>query len=404
METSDFKKQYKSKNLMVLFFIIFLLLISVSYFLIITNETLGIILSISILIVMTMLLKWNADIRFVFFGISIFVIMKLYGFFNINPITGPDSEKYFGQVEQFNSFSAFIKYAIEDIQQYGIMDVSSYTFFGLFYMPYYFILNLSLPQSIALFNSLAIISIILFWNKTNIYYFKDNLTKSQMNIFLSLLVLFLFISPSMSYWSSAFLKDILSLFLGVLAFFSFSKKKYIITIFLLILAIALRPYAIVFIGCFWIISTQRYKLAFWLSIVASIFVVYIAGFTGLVNSFPTMLRILTIPNPFSLSNWENLFFPTAEGLIIFIGLSLAFLNFISNPQTRKFYYSFVLCLFIYSCTLTLVGHTALLSRDLEYGLLSAGDDMFRKKLPFMLVIYTMIAYTISTFKIRLRLK
>lgn len=103
-----------------------------------THELLGIILSFSFIIAITLFLKWESDLRFAVFGSSLFVLFKLFSLFLVDPITGPDSERYFAQVENFNSLGTFIQFAIQDIQMHGIMGVTSYTFFGLFYMPFYF--------------------------------------------------------------------------------------------------------------------------------------------------------------------------------------------------------------------------------------------------------------------------
>ena len=380
------------------------LALTTMYFLVLYNEVYAIIFSLFILAFVTITFKWQADLRFVFTGVAIFTFFKIYNFFLFSPITGPDSSKYFQQTQYYNTLKDFFIMAINVMQERGVYGATSYTIFGIFYMPFYFLLNLSLPQSIALFNSLAIVAIIYIWHKITVHYFSNQLTAPQLKLFNGFLVIMLFISPVLTYWSSAFLKDVFGLFLGVISLFLFMKKRYVLTIIFVLIAIAIRPYALAFIFCFWLINTQRNKLALIGALSASAFVVYKAGVIGLVNTVPMMARILMTPNPFSLENWSSFFFPTVEGIIVILGTMFALINFLGNKESRRIYITFFFALVIYACTLTLVGHTILLSRDLDYGILSAGDDMFRKKLPFMLVTYTMIAYTVSTYKNRLRLK
>lgn len=368
------------------------------------SDSTGTIVTIVILTLYTLSLKWSADFRFVLIGISIFLIFKLYGFFYIDPITGYDSIRYFALTQSYSDLSSFYHFAFNEIKQYGLFGVSSITFFGVFYMPFFVFFSLETPTPIIVLNYFLTVSTIYLWSKTIEKSFRGNVNRTQKNFFISVFVLISFLSPAISYWSSVFLKDIFSLFLGVLSFYFFTKRRLVFFVIALIIAVAIRPYAIGFVFCFWSIFYLKSKTTLLAALLSSLYVMYEAGITGLINAFPMMLRVLFSPSPFKIENWSNFFFPTLEGAFVMIGLIIILITFINNKESRKIYTSFIFSLFIYSCILTLVGQSAILSKDLDYGLLSAGDDIFRKKLPFTLIIYTVIAYAISTSKTRITFK
>lgn len=403
LQSIDLTRRHNSKYSIILIpLLIFFSICLIVAFLKI-NENSGITLSLFVIMATALALKWDADIRFVWVGISFFLIFKLYSLYNIDPITGPDSVRYFALTQNFSDLRAFYDFALNEISSFGLFGISSITFYGLFYMPYYVFFALKTPVAIVVFNTIFMVATIYLWSKTFVS-FRGEITTKQKKLFISSLVLLAFFSPSLSYWSSVFLKDVFSLFLGVLSFYLLQKRKLLYFFIVLILAIAIRPYAIGFVFCFWAIFYLRNKFTFLASILAAIYVVYKAGLTGFINTFPMILRILFSPNPSKLDNWSNFFLPTFEGFVIILGLLLVFISFLRNKASRKVYIAFFMSLFIYACILTLVGQTSMLSKDLDYGLLSAGDDMFRKKLPFILIIYTVISYAIATSKTRLTLK
>lgn len=390
------KKQYLYISFIMFFSLI---LIAIASFLTL-NETYGVIFSLFLLILLSVFLKWNIDSRSLLLGLFVFLFFKIYGLYFIDPITGPDSVRYFGLVERFSDLTSFYNFAFYEIRTLGLFNISSITFYGLFYMPYYKLFSLTNPTSIAIFNSIMVVFIVFLWNKIFISFENDQLSSKIKPVFLNIMTALILLSPSMGYWSSVFLKDIFSLFLGVLSFYLFTKKRYILFIISLIFAIAIRPYAAGFIFMFWAFYKLKNKWAFIALIFAFVYVIYKSGLTGLFNTIPMAARILFVPNPLSLYNWDNFFLQTLEAFVILIGLIIVIISFFRNKNTRKVYLSFFLTLLIYACILTLVGQAAILHRDLDYGLFSAGDDMFRKKLPFVMIIYTTIAYALSTIKVR----
>lgn len=402
MEQYTYAKNDRAKYLHTSLSVFFVLILISMIFTLRFNELYGVIFSFFILIFLGLSMKWNVDLRSLFISLVGFFIYKIYGLLYINPITGPDAVRYFDLTKEFTSLTSFYEFAIYELQLLGLLDISSITFYGIFYMPFYKLLSLSDSTSIAIFNSILVILMIFMWAKTFSGFHEDKISDKQKKVFLSTMVLLLFLSPAIGYWSSTFLKDIFSLFLGILSFYLLTKRKYLFFIVAIVIATAIRPYAIGFVFCFWAFYNLRNKWAFLAAIFSSVYVLYEAGLTGLFNTIPMTLRILLVPNPLSLYNWENFFLPTLEGAVIMMGLFLVFISFLRNKQARKVYISFALTLFIYACILTLVGQVAILHRDLEYGFLSAGDDMFRKKLPFMMIIYTAIAYAFAIIKTKTR--
>lgn len=367
------------------------------------DETFATIISFFIIFLVIQALPNDYNKFAVFISSFYFVVLKIYNYLYLPSVSGPDSQKYFAQTVIFNDFNTYLNFAISEIKIAGIFDVSSYTFFGLFYMPIYTFFEINSTQAIGLLNSIFVISTFFLWlNLVNNH--MTFIEGTRKKLLLNTLVILLFVSPSFIHWSSSFLKDSFAVFLSVLSFSFFFNKRYLWFTVVIIIAIAIRPYAIVFILCYWLIFKNKNKLGLIGVALAALIVLIEANVLALINVIPMTVRLFVIPNPFSIKNWEYFFFPTLESVIIGLFSILAVINYFSNPSSRKFYHSFLIAAVGFSCTLTLLGYTGLMSKEMSYGFLSAGDDMFRKKLPFMLVTYTMIAYTIATLKTRIKIK
>lgn len=164
----------------------------------------------------------------------------------------------------------------------------------------------------------------------------------------------------------------------------------------------LRPYSIAIIVIYYMVYKGSRKLM-WLSIIASVAVVaYYVGVTGVINIFNTMAYLIAAPNPFSLDNWDRFFLLEAEILLILGTFALSLYVFINDKESRKFYLLALGALFIYSCVMTLLGFGVIDSRDQAYGLGSVGDDISRKKLPIIVLYYTVISYTLMKLRSKFR--
>lgn len=360
----------------------------------------GILIGILLLFVLSFLLPFKGYKYPIIFSVCIFTVVKFINYFNLNPITGPDSQRYFEQTLTYQNLEQFMSFVSFQYNHYGFFDMSSYVDFGFLYLPFYWAFNLSEANGIMIFNFLLVLLTTLVFSFIVYNNFKKNISNEHLIIFTTLIIMMFFLSPTFNYWSSTFLKDIASIFTTVLSFYFFDKKRYILFVLAITYATMMRPYAIAIFFIYWLITRQKIKVGLLGSVFSFLVVFLIGGFTGTLNIIPTMLRILVNPTFTNILNWQLFFFPTIEGLIIALVTIIAALNFLFNKSTRRFYVVFALSLFIYSCVLTVVGHAAILASDLDYSILTAGDDFFRKKLPFMPVTFIMIAYTFITVFIK----
>lgn len=360
------------------------------------DESLGFLLSILLMTIASMLLNWESRSHFLMISICYFGLIKILFFLTLDPITGPDATRYYAQTFRFGDLDSFFTAVVNDIQRNGFFNATSYSQYGLVYMPFYSLLNAESPQAIAILNGAFIIMVIYLWGKLGSEFMPDNSKYAKM------VVPLLFFSSSLSYWSSTFLKDSLSLMLGVCACYFMIRKKYVRCLLFAALAIALRPYAVAYIFCYWVFIKRKYKTALAATLLSLAWTLKTAGILGVINAFPMSARILISPNPLSMENWSNFFLPTIESFFTALILLFSVINFCLNRDTRSTYCLFGLTLLIYACVLTLVGHSNLMYRDMGYEFLSGGDDMFRKKLPFILIIYSAGAYTLSTFRIKIQ--
>lgn len=356
----------------------------------------GILVGLLLLFILSFFLPFKGYKFPIVLSVGIFTIVKFINYFNFNPITGPDSKRYFEQTITYQNLNQFMDFVSFQFNYYGFFGMSSYVDFGFLYLPFYWVFNLSDVNGIMVFNFMLVLltaimfSIIIYSN------FKNKISNDKLMIFTTLVIMMFFLSPTFNYWSSTFLKDIASIFTAVLSFYLFDKKRYILFILAIIYATMMRPYAIAIFFIYWLITRQKLKIGLIGSVFSLMIVFLISGVTGTINVVPTMARTLINPAFTNILNWQQFTFPTIEGFIVTLFIMIAILNFLFNKSTRKFYVAFALSLFIYACVLTVVGHAAILASDLDYEIFSAGDDFFRKKLPFVPVTFIMIAYTFVT--------
>lgn len=388
------------KRKLIVFYYLTLICVLFSFLTIVpinTNEKFFILIILFALYVVALLIPWETQFNFLFLGLTFFFSYKIYFLFNMNPIEPLDSIRYFEQVDLFTSLKSFALYAFSEIQTFGILNVSSYTIFGSIYLPFYYLFGSESPHFIAVLNSGLILTSIFLWKKLADYYIKD--IPGVINKYVVILLLF---SPSISYWSSMFLKDITSVATVIISLYLFHKKKYFGFLIIFVIAIALRPYAIAVLFCYYIVF-KRKKILGIAGAIGSLIVVWLqTGFTGFFNAFLNIRYILFSPNPFDAKNFTQLTLPTLESLLILLCVMATIYSFIVSKKSRALIICAGLSIFIYSCVLTLVGSVAIEETE-SYGLFTAGDDFFRKRTPMLFIIYLIAAYSIIQIKYNSRL-
>ncbi|WP_042221719.1 hypothetical protein [Oceanobacillus manasiensis] len=321
----------------------------------------------------------------------IMILGKIMYAIILDPLATLDATRYYVQVAQYqHNFDQFLDFFWASFTTDYLM-MSSYPSFGIVYLPMYILFNTDSPLLIVLFNSTNLILISYFSYLITKRHFWQEVNNT---LFSRLIIAGLLISPTLMYWSSTFSKDIFSVLLAIISLYFLLDKRYILFFLFLVYSTMLRPYSIVIIAIYYVFYRGSKKLM-WMGVLGSTAVVaYYVGVKGVVNIFNTLAYLIASPNPFSLVNWDRFFLLEVEILILLGGLALSFYVFINDKQSRKFYLLALGGLYIYSCVMTLLGFGVIDGREQSYSLGSVGDDMSRKKLPIIVLYYTVISYTI----------
>lgn len=342
-----------------------------------------------------LLLQFVAALKFprkllVFWLCCIMLIAQWIFHFTTQPINSPDAVNYYNYITVFDGFGDFISTFWADLST-NYLNLSIYNSFGFIYLPFYYLFNTTDPYLIVCINTMfAIITIYLFSKMINTH-FKTEVNEKSMAIFLALS----FLSPSLIYWSSNFLKDITIFLVCTVAVNLLLKKRYVLFFICAVIATVIRPYAIVPIICYYLVMKQMKKTALFGVLGSLLFVVYKAGILGAVNSLFTLAFTVLSPNPFSLSNWSNETFRTVESAFMTVVVLTVLYVFLSIKESRKFYTTCFAAIFIYNCVLTLISYTQINYLNMDYGFAAAADDLSRKKLMLVMLFYLMFAYAVT---------
>lgn len=349
----------------------------------------------ALLLPMFALLRWPHTPLALMTGFILMLVGKLTYAITTDPLAGPDEVHYYEQVTGFERLSQFLPYAMEHFQTQW-MNISAYPVFGLLYMPFYKWLQLDDPLAIIWLNTVLLMLTANSAFQLNDRYFSYQLPEDGKETFDRTLIFTLLASPSMMYMSSLFAKDVTCVLLGLYGASLMLRKKWLLFIVIIAYATGLRDYAIVYTLCFYWLYSRRLKAAIGVMAVACAVIVLQIGPLGLINAGMLTIFLFISPNPINLSNWEpELMLRTAEALLMTIVLIASVYQFARRKETRPFYTMAFILMFTYACALVLVGYVTVMGRSLEYGLGTIGDNMVRKKLPVIPLIYTMCAYTFA---------
>ncbi|BBH19565.1 hypothetical protein Back11_09100 [Paenibacillus baekrokdamisoli] len=339
------------------------------------------------------LLRWPNTPGALYGGICIMLLGKLVYAITTNPVTGPDEIHYYEQVSTFDQLSDFMPYAWNHIMTQWA-NVSAYPMFGLLYMPFFKWLAFQDPLPIIMLNSVLLILIVNQTYRLNESRFNYQMEREQVTRFHSIVILGLLVSPSFMLMSSVFAKDVTCALLGIYCAGLLLRRKYLLFILLLLYSTGLRDYSLVYTFGYFFLYANKIRTAVVVMCLAMGILVMQIGPLGLINSSLLTFYLFISPNPIKFSNWDITYlFRTLEALFMSIGLIISILNFIRFKETRPFYAMVFTLLFTYACTLVLVGYVTVTGRDLDYGVGTIGDNMVRKKLPVLPLLYIVQAYT-----------
>ncbi|SFE85390.1 hypothetical protein SAMN05216378_4336 [Paenibacillus catalpae] len=358
------------------------------------DERLSLILYCGLLLPFFVLMRWpNAPVLLMASFTATLAGKAIYAA-TVNPLAGPDEIHYYEQVTTFEKLSQFMPYAIEQIQS-GWMNISAYPVFGLMYMPFYKWLELDDPLAIILFNTVLLILIVNSSYRLNDSRFAYALPDpdNSRQPFMIISVIGLMLSPSLMYMSSLFAKDITCVWLGLLGALLLLQKRWLLFLIVILYATGLRDYAVIYTLCFYFLYTQRIRTAVCVMLAAAGLLFMQIGPLGIINAVMLSIFLFISPNPMNFSNWEpELLLRTLEAVFMGIVLMISVYQAIVYKETRKFYLMAALLIFTYACALVLVGYVTITGRELDYGVGTIGDNMVRKKLPVLPLLYTIAAY------------
>ncbi|GLI10037.1 hypothetical protein YDYSG_60700 [Paenibacillus tyrfis] len=355
----------------------------------------GLVFFFTLLLPFFVMLKWPNQPAVLYIGLMVMLIGKWIYALTTDPLFGPDARGYFRQVTFYPQLDDFIRYATEHITT-NWLNSSAYPVFGLMYMPFYKFLDLADPLVIITFNSFLLVLCCNMTYRLNDRFFSYELSEAGKRTYNAVMIIGLLASPALMYMSSVFGKDITCAFLGLLCTQLLLNRRYILFIIVLFYTTMLRDYSIVYILSFYFLFRRNFKAALLMLIGALGVVFWKVGPTGLLNSFMLTVFLFISPNPFKAFNWDMEFvMRTAEAVYMMISFGLSMIVFLRHKETRSFFAMCLILLFTFGCTLVLVGFVTVTERNLEYGVGTIGDNMVRKKVPVVPILYMMNAYTLA---------
>lgn len=380
-----------TRPLIVLMYVVLLLVAVRSVYAI--DAGMGQVVFYMLIIPLFFLLPWPNHPVVLYLGLSALLAGKLVYAATTDPLFGPDANQYFNQVSAYVRLDDFMAYAQEHIATY-FLDASAYPIFGLLYMPYYKFLNGSDPLTMATLNTLILIGCCNLTYVLNKTYFRYEMPFSR--LFYPILLCGVLVSPSFMYLSSVFAKDVTCVALGLLSAYLLLKKKYVWFLLVILYSTMLRDYSIVYSLGFYALFGRKIKLTFAM-LIGSIGILTVkVGLAGLLNAVLLTAFLFISPNPLSPDNWDSsLVLRTLEALYMMCSLVMSAVIFIRYKETRLFYSLCLMLLYSYACVLVLVGYISVTGKELEYAVGTIGDNMVRKKLPVLPMLYMMNAYTVA---------
>ncbi|WP_240343733.1 hypothetical protein [Paenibacillus sp. SYP-B3998] len=355
----------------------------------------GIVVFFILMIPFYFMLKWPHQPFVLYVGFMVMLIGKFIYARTTDPLFGPDAKHYFGQVSFYPQLTDFMQYATDHITT-NWLNSSAYPVFGLLYMPYFKFLNMSDPLVIITFNSFLLIVCCNMTYRLNEKFFTYELPEVRTNTYHAVLIIGLLASPAFMYMSSVFGKDITCALLGLLCTQLLLNRKYLLFLIVLFYASMLRDYSIVYILSFYFLFRRSLKSAIAMLLTAMGVVLWKVGTVGLLNAFLLTLFLFISPNPSKAMNWDvEYIMRTLEAVYMMVTLGMSVIVWFLHKETRSFYTMCLLLLFTFGCTLVLVGYMTVTERDLDYGVGTVGDNMVRKKVPILPILYMMNAYTLA---------
>lgn len=340
---------------------------------------------------------------------AFFYTIGVFYFLALTPtLAGPDEINYYDSLLLIDDISLYLKKEISYFMTTDLLALrDSRITFPLIYVPIFGFLNVELPEAIAIINvAFYFLAILIFIQLLNNYSPARISKKTCM-----LAGMLMLLSPSAMYWSSVFSKDIISMSLCMLGAYFVIKRSYLFACLLIIMATALRPYAIAITGIYVLFLHKRMIYLLVSAAMGLALVLLVTHSVKVLMNVPIVSGyILLSPNPlnennFSLSlvdtgTWVFAPLPlTLEGLFLGGVLVLGLVEIIRTGRIGEWHARCALAIFVYAGVLVLVGHRNIHLQGFDYELGMAGDNIVRKKLAMLPILAVWAGYTLSRIKL-----
>jgi hypothetical protein len=330
------------------------------------------------------------------------LILKIIYFHYLDPLSGPDEIRYHRQVVSYSSYIDFLRDYRDIVEKWGFSS-SAVPALSVVIMPFYLAFNTTSPMFIMALNTLFhILNSILFYYLLSRYLIDKN--KSQIDLS-SICVSLVILSPVMVFYSSTFAKDTVALSVCLFVVVLLLRGRFILAAPLVLYATLLRPYSISVIFVYYALFSIRPRLMF-MGMVGSMFLlVYIIGFDIklYINSAIMIIFTFVSPNPASSGNWSVFHLATLSVESIAMGLVVVLSTyvFIRYKEMRPLVAAIAFGIVIYSIVLVAVGYTNIINRGEIYRIGYIGDNMVRKKLLVMPLVYLLASIALLGLRPRM---
>lgn len=367
-------------------------MVAVAWLLRLDTKT-GIAFFFALLLPLFALLRLPNTPRMLYLGFAGMVAGKLAYAETLDTLNGPDALHYYDQVVAFPDLGSFFSFAWQEITV-NWANASAYPIYGILYMPFYKGIGLTDPLAIVVFNSVLLVLVAQQTYALCRDHFGYELPMAPNASFYGWIVFGLLVSPSFMFMTSIFAKDTACTLLGLLGTVLLIRRRWILFLLVLLYATGLRDYAIVYTVGYYFLFKGRFKSAVAVLACSAVVVFLFVGVSGFVNAGMLTVFLFMSPNPFNPGNWESAtLYRTLEALWMTLSLAAAVAVYAKAPKSRPFYRMSALLLLTYACTLILVGYMTIVTRELDYGVGTIGDNMVRKKLPVLPLLYVFGVYT-----------
>lgn len=328
--------------------------------------------------------------------ILIFVFLVLnYAFnsYNFNPITGVDEQAFIGNVRDEKIIELLFIEIKSFFESFGFISsrITFSAFLSVMLLGKEFVSD---QYVIFILNS-------FFWFlSSHIYLTSLKNTGFLENIKVG--YLFLFLSPTILYWTGNFGKDVVVVSLCMISASFFFKRKYILFVFFAVMALLFRPYSIIMIACFVVPLYHSLKVMVYFLLLTLAVFFYGTSFSliSLINTLIAFIYIFLSPNPTALTNWtlfsgssDFLFSPLIMVLeTIVISLVIVYAIFLKKYD-KVLAAKLLLAIYCLSISLVGVGYTNMSGNDIALAIGSLGDNFVRKKIivwPILAVLLNLL--------------